>query len=130
MITVIVYGRLPQYMINKLQHVHNCAEIVCLLKKTTTEVDHNVTTILKHLHWVPVHEIYYYKFATLRLIRLFRLISHHLISLAFFYRNLKSADYDYLKWIQKLYYQLEIILTATIVKAVCSTAGPLFGTSH
>ena len=65
MITVIVYGGLPQYLINKLQHVHTCAARVCLLKKT--ELDHNVTTILKPLHWVPVHEIYYYKFATLRL---------------------------------------------------------------
>ena len=52
---------LPQYLLDKLQRVQNCAAKICLRKR---KYDH-VTPLLKSLHWLPVKERIEYKVATL-----------------------------------------------------------------
>ena len=50
----LLYG-LPQYLINKIQHVQNSAARVTAMKRN------NVSSILRELHWLPVSERIEYK---------------------------------------------------------------------
>ena len=52
---------IPQYLLDKLQRVQNCAAKVCLRKRKS---DH-VTPLLKALHWLPVKDRIDYKIATI-----------------------------------------------------------------
>ena len=52
---------LPEYQINKLQRVQNCAAKVCFRSR---KYDH-VTPLLPNLHWLPVKERIDFKIATL-----------------------------------------------------------------
>ena len=54
-----ILAGIPQFLINKLQRVQNCAAKVCFRKKKS---DH-VTPLLKSLHWLPVRERINYKTA-------------------------------------------------------------------
>ena len=52
---------LPEYQINKLQRVQNCAAKVCYRSR---KYDH-ITPLLQNLHWLPVKERIDFKIATI-----------------------------------------------------------------